>query len=817
MSLTHMLCRAALWLPLMALLTLSVSCNRETDSPGSMDIPREEMMVGRHGSWPALPAATRPLNLLLITIDTTRQSRLSCYGYASETTPHLDALAADGVLFEDAVTPAPITLLSHASIMTGLFPYQHGVRNNGAYVLDDRFTTLAEILKERGYETAAVLGGFPLDHRFGLNQGFDHYDDEFPPALPGRASDSAQRPAGEVTRRTLAWLQQAGAGVGGADQPFFLWVHYFDPHYPYEPPQPYDTQFPGRLYDGELAYMDASIGELLQGLRSRGLTESTVILVAGDHGESLGDHRESTHALFVYESTQLVPFILRVPEASGLTGRSWRGRRVEALVDLVDCLPTALHLLGTADADRPMVAGKSLIPVVQGTDPGRRWTYHETLVPRLEFGWSDLRALRVGSWKYIQAPRTELYNLAKDPDELANLADKETKIAAALDASLAELLKLDVGGETGRLTMDQETIEKLRSLGYMAGAETPKGSGPLRDPKDMIVFYEMVNAARNLAEIGRPADAVAVLDSVLVANPDDPSAKLIRASCLLRMGRGAEAILAYDQLLEDCRDCPNLLELQRGRLTAALLAGDLKDAADRADALIRTFPNERGLRLLAAQVAQNKGDLAAARRWCQQEAETFPGDPAPIVYLGSIEAAAGRAQAAEAAYRRALEINPHSGDALAGLAELMITTNRPDVARGYVEQALSENPRNVQALFRKGWFLRKEGRRDDCMRNYLAALQIQPDHVGVLHNLGNIYLEGRDYRKAQEMFERAVATGRAGQDTYLNYGVLHAQQGEPAKAITLWEKAIEVDPRSPQVASIRKNIEMARERLSSAG
>ncbi|RPJ41454.1 MAG: hypothetical protein EHM19_11915, partial [Candidatus Latescibacterota bacterium] len=412
-------------------------------------------------SWSDVPPHSPPFHFVLFTLDTTRRDRLSCYGYEKETTPHLDRLAREGILFEDAYAAVPVTLPSHATMMTGLYPFRHGVRNNGTYVLADSLPTLAYLLKSKGYETGAVLGAFPVDGRFGLAQGFDHYDDRFPPTA-ARGGESAERPASDVTRLALEWID-ARLGAGGG-RPLFLWVHYFDPHTPHHPSEPWKSRFPDDPYDAELAAMDAAIGELLEGIEQRGLGERTIFLVAGDHGEGLGDHDEPTHSMFLYGATLESPLLLRLPDAEPWRDGAWRGKRVRGLASLVDLLPTAWNALGFRGEDLPAEVGRSLLPLVEGSGEPHGWIYHETLIPDLDYGMSELRALTEGSWKYVRAPEPELYDLAADPEELENLAAREPDRMRAMESRLTEILKHEVPAYAP-MAIDDETLEKLRALG----------------------------------------------------------------------------------------------------------------------------------------------------------------------------------------------------------------------------------------------------------------------------------------------------------------------------------------------------------------
>ncbi|HXV62548.1 MAG TPA: sulfatase [Vicinamibacteria bacterium] len=437
------------------------------------------------GSNPGLPPSLVPgsaagYNLVLLTLDTTRADRLGAYGWEPASTPALDRLAEEGLKFTGAISPAPMTLPAHASILTGLDPPSHGVHHNGQFSLDESFTTIAERLESQGYDTAAFVSAFVLDGRYGLRQGFAVYDDQVEPA-PGQAFGGldSQRSARDVTERALAWL-----GTRTRQGPFFLWVHYYDPHAAYEPPEPFASQFAGAPYDGEIAYMDSEIDRILTSVRAR--AEPALIVAAGDHGESLGEHREPTHSRLIYDATQRVPMIWWSP---GLIG----GPLVmEDTVGLIDVFPTLLDVLGV-EFDASSLDGRSLVRHHEEED---RALYMETMATYLDNGWSPLHGLRTQRAKYILAPRPEYYDLESDPGEKNNRYDIARSHADEALERLETLLKQKLGGMAtaasiaeGARPVDPDALRRLQALGYLGGggsADPSLAPDSLPDPKDML-------------------------------------------------------------------------------------------------------------------------------------------------------------------------------------------------------------------------------------------------------------------------------------------------------------------------------------------
>jgi arylsulfatase A-like enzyme len=436
-----------------------------------------------------LPAGVRlsDLNVLLVTLDTTRADRIGAYGFRGIETPWLDRLAREGVVFGQAASSAPLTLPAHSSLFTGRLPAQHGVRENGM-VLRSSEITLATVLKAHGFQTAAVTGSFVVASQWGLNRGFDVYLD----AVAGDRTDqpgrrAPHRKANEVADRALDWLQQHEASR------FFAWLHFYDAHAPYDPPEPYRTTYSAHPYLGEIAFVDEQLGRVLAFLEARGSLDRTIVVVIGDHGESLGEHGERTHGLFVYESVMRVPFIIRTPFTR------LQGRRVDEPTRSIDMMPTVLDLLGISSPAG--VRGRSVAALMTGAERG--WdleTYSESMYPRDYFGWSELRASRLGRFKVILAPRPELYDLVADPAESRNvytehrvLADRMAARVRAIERALA-----DTGPEPPALPADHEVRDRLASLGYVAAISRAvvADEAALPDPKDQIELYNRIIGAR---------------------------------------------------------------------------------------------------------------------------------------------------------------------------------------------------------------------------------------------------------------------------------------------------------------------------------
>lgn len=488
-------------------------------------------------------------NIVFITLDTTRADHLGCYGYEKVQTPNMDRLAEEGILFEQCIAPSPLTLPSHSSMMTGLYPTYHGVRMNGNNALSDKHKTLAELFSENGYDSGAFIAAFVLDGRWGLKQGFQFYDDNFD-LTKYKTLDLGriQRRADEVINSAIKWIEQK------KEKSFFAWIHLYDPHTPYTPPEPYYSEYKDRgiagLYDGEISYMDEQIGRLITWLKDNKLKENTIIIIMGDHGEGLGSHGELTHGYFIYEYAIRVPFIIVTPI------EEFKSIRIGSQVRIIDIYPTLLEMLNIKVPEENQ--GKSLLSTIFDPDKAEDLlAYSEAMSPNLQYNWSPLYSLRTNKFKYIEAPRSELYNLLKDPKELNSLIKKYPKIVKRLKNRLKEIIEKTSEGapEPESANLDQETIRRLATLGYMGTAvsrkKTGKGNKILPDPKDKLDIFNAISKAYELNSHDKHKEAAKILEDIVVKDPINPQAKLLLASCYINLKEFKKAKEQLDIILKE--------------------------------------------------------------------------------------------------------------------------------------------------------------------------------------------------------------------------------------------------------------------------
>jgi arylsulfatase A-like enzyme/Tfp pilus assembly protein PilF len=651
--------------------------------------------------WPR----PRP-NLLLITLDTTRADRIGCYGYAPARTPALDALAASGVLCERACTVAPLTLPAHASLFTGLYPAENGVRTNGRGRLDDSLPTLADVLRRQGYDTAAFVAAFVLDSKFGLARGFKTYDDDIAGDESGGDALLRQRTGEAVVDAALAWLGRPRSA------PFFCWVHLYDPHAPYlDHTDLFGDEFAGRPYDAEIAYDDRQVGRLLEFLKTRGLDAGTLVVVVGDHGEGLGQHVEQTHGSTLYDVTMRVPLLFRLP------GRLASGRSVPGNISLVDVFPTVLELLGLKAA--PRMSGRSVKAALEGATKSESLCYGATDEPFLIDGWSPLRSLTDGRWKYIRTTRVELYDLASDPQELHNLAENDPDRTREMESHLAEFESRLVPRAEVQVQISGAERRALASLGYTGGAGAPPAvaaSAHLADVKDMLPFDIAVDEANKLKSDGsveaaterlraivrdapahtranwslawalwdqsREDEAMDVFLSLLALKPDSRDAHNGLATMLLYRDRPADAIPEFLKVLDID---PEFAEAHYNVAKACLQTGQPREALPHLNAVLEIDPRHAGAWQWRAHVLGGLGQIDAAIADCREAVKYAPDSPEAHHNLGAFLAEHGDAVEAEAHLARAVELNPASAEFHYALGTFLVRRRRHDEA---IEQLL---------------------------------------------------------------------------------------------------------------------------------
>lgn len=672
-------------------------------------------------------------NVLIVTFDTTRADRIGCYGNTSIQTPNVDALAAEGVLFEKAFTPIPITLPSHTTIMTGKVPFAHGVRDNGIFSVGPQQKTLAEYLKEAGYATGAAIASFPLTSEFGINQGFDFFEDKITAHfedffgnrnVPRQRLFFDERNAGQVNEALLPWLET------NANKPFFAWAHYFDPHQPHEPPAPYSHLYASDLYNGEIAYADQSFGVLVNRLKELGVYEKTLIILTADHGEGMGDHNEETHSMLVYNSTLHVPLIIKAPQSA-------KGRRISQRVGTVDIFPTVMEVLGFPLPNN--IQGRSLKALLSSDSENPTLPdvpyYAETLSPRLAHGWGELRAFFEGDFKYIHGPRREMFQVIPDHAELEDLVEPQSEMAQKLKIRLQDYLDTHaIAGLDASLELDAETMERLVALGYVHSSGDKVGTiqEVLRDdgvpPQDRVVDNGLFSTAKNFLYKNKPVDAKEALVSLLRRNPDNPYYLELHASALRQLGLYDEALAELEKVLQLNLGIPPQDQV-------LLRMGQLYFSKGNFEKGLEFFQKSQAIR----KTADGQYTLALYHRSRSQ-------DDLAVPYL-----------------EETLRQKPHFAPAKLDMALIAAKKDDTEKAREYFEGALTDDPYFAKAYYNYGTFLVRLEKPARAKQMFTRAAEINPNYAQAYFALLTLALDENDAETAWQHFFKLTEADRQGE------------------------------------------------------
>lgn len=647
--------------------------------------------------------------MILITIDTVRADHIGCYGATGVKTPILDALARDGIVFERAISQVPLTWPSHAAILTGTYPFQNGVQDFTGQPLDERFRSVAQVFKQQGYATGAVVSAFVLDRSWGLARGFDSYDDAFS-AETFRQKDIGlvDRKAGDSVTRALTWMQKTPR------RPFFFWLHLYDPHSPYDPPEPFRTQYKGHPYDGEIAYADHELGRLIAWLKQNQLYDRTAIVVLSDHGESLGEHGEKEHGFFVYNSTIHIPLIVKPPAGSG-----FRPGRVDSPVETVAVAPTLTRLAGMKDEIQKQFPSPGLLGE-KGSSDGA--AYSESFYAFSSFGWSPLHALQTSRYHYIEAPAPELYDVIADPQEKNNLAPQQTATVAVLEDKLQSLLRQNPfkAGESGAAGLSPDALEKLRALGYVAyrSPVSPEAlAAGLPDPKNKLWEFNAILEAADAFQAGDVDRGKGLLAKVRESDP-----KMYVVSFML--GENALRRRDWDEAAAELQRC---LELN---------------------------PNFDQAMAALARALLNLGRLDEAKAWLDKALKFNPQNYRAWYERGFIESKTDKA-AAIADMEKAVSIQPNFATLRRDLGMLQFQQQNYVEAAKHLAKAAELGIEEAPLYNFLGISLSRTGQLRKAIENYKHALKLDPKLAEAHLNLGFAYQRLNDAQAARREYQEA--------------------------------------------------------------
>jgi arylsulfatase A-like enzyme/Tfp pilus assembly protein PilF len=713
-------------------------------------------------------AKLEEMNIVLFTIDTLRADHLGCYGYDKVQSPQIDRLANEGVLFEHNIVQTPLTLPSHSSIMTGTYPFYHGVRDNGGFYLDKSHHTLAESLKKNGYATGAFVAAFVLDSRWGLDQGFDTYYDNFDLTKYKTVSlDSVQRRGDEVLAEAYKWLENR------SQQKFFAWIHLYDPHTPYDPPEPYKTEYKGghfRLYDGEIAYVDQLIGEFRDFMEKKNLFDKTLIIFTADHGESLGEHKESAHGFFLYDSAIRVPLIIRFPEGK------FAGRVVSPQVKSIDIMPTVLHLLG--EEMPKSVQGESLLSLILEDDvQDDRSAYSETYWPRYHYGWSELKSLRKGRYKFIDAPQPELYDTMEDPGEINNLVNNQASLSNEMKRDLLALIEeFSVEGieVAGPRKIDNDSLVKLQALGYIGSfhTKTKEKEGRLADPKDKIGLYNEIKISQFLVTEERMDEAERKIKGVLEKDPSVLEARYILGNIYSKQKKYDEAIEEFKNALEVD---PDYYEAIFGMAITYKKEGMFDEAIVGFKRLVEMDPKDTKSFLHLGDIYLEKGQLEVAANYLKSGIAINPDSPWFHNNLGAVYLKMNMYDEAEQEIEKAMSIERSVPLINAHFNKALLHEARGELDRAVLEYKKEQetSPFNFQPDFNLGLLYVKMKELDKAIKEFESCIEKNEEFGGAYVFLAKAYMDtGMDLHEAAQMAEKGISLNPDLKTTILAHFVL---------------------------------------------
>jgi arylsulfatase A-like enzyme/Flp pilus assembly protein TadD len=659
---------------------------------------------------------TRP-NIILVTFDTTRADHLGAYGYTQGLTTPFDDFARQGVIFERAYTPSPVTLPSHATMLTGLYPPEHGLRVNGTGSLSKDLPFLPEMLKQNGYETGAFIAASVLDSQFGLDRGFDTYDDQMPARKISRNVSEPRRDGQDVVTSAIAWLRKR------TTRPFFCWVHLYDAHGPYDHrPDVFGKQFVDQPYDAGIAWEVRQFARLNEFLKQSKLGTTTVVVVAGDHGEGLHEHQETDHGMLLYNTTLQVPLVFVFPQTIQ------PNIRVKEVVSLVDITPTLLDLTKTPTPKH--VSGRSLRTALQGKSIESRDCYAETDTPFMSNRWSPLRAIVSERWKYIQTTIPELYDLENDPHELTNLADTALDEVERMADRFMDLEDRFVVAQAQNLKLSESDRAKLLTLGYLSGTsggqkkDTAIDATKLRDVKEMLPLLEKYDSARLMLTEGKYEEAITLLQQIVGATNEFPSAGYLLGNCLADMQRLEDAKMAYRTVLSQCPDF-TIAHHKLGRIFSS--QGDFEQAVIEFSEYLREYPDSAPdhFELGSALAQLQKFDEAIAE--FREAIRLAPEFLNANLALGQLFNSRQQPQLALECFERAVASNPESVDAHAHLFLTLVQLRQYGTAELHAKKAIALAPNSYENRFNFSVFLISQRRIPEAIAQLRIAQKLRPD------------------------------------------------------------------------------------------
>lgn len=715
----------------------------------------------------------KKLNVILITLDTLRADYVGCYKHGNALTPHIDAVANEGVIFERCIAQAPLTLPSHTSILSGTYPLYHGVRTNGGFRIPTEIEFISEVLKKENFKTSGFIGSYVLHSKWGVNQGFDFFSDDFDLKKFYTTTSEIEKNAETVLKDARVWLKKQ-VETGGR---FFTWIHLFDPHRPYKAPGLYGDKYPDNPYRGEVEYVDEQLGLFFDFLKEEGIYNDTLLIITADHGEGLWEHGERTHGLFIYQSTVHVPLIIRAPFSLPV-------QRVSGLVELVDIAPTVLQALGI---DIPAsFQGESFLGLMLGQDTrSKQMAYTESFYSRLHRGWSQLQGIYRDEWKYIWAPNDELYQIIQDPNEQENLSIKKSFEKKKMKERLEHFISRMSNNALAPKTLEKsnkDDMKMLESLGYLTTFTDSHEKQALPDPKDKIHLLQDYEQVSIFISEGKYDEAISLAKRVINQDPASIEGYMKLASAYQQKNKLEEAVVCYLEVLKRKPDY-NTAQINLLQLLISMQCFD--EAVAEAEKFLKLFPNDFSIINELGSAYFFKGDLERALELFQQSVKIEPANSEAFLRMGEIYLKRQDYEQAESFFNQALAIYNRLENVHSGLAQVYEAQGNLPRAVEFYKRELELNDQNLFATFRLAENLKKRGDYTGALLYYKRAIEINPNFKLPYFMIARYYMEkGQRLEEAIELCLKGTGIEPVDETTLYGYYILtniYAKLGDQEK------------------------------------
>jgi arylsulfatase A-like enzyme/Flp pilus assembly protein TadD len=726
----------------------------------------------------------KEMNVILFTLDTLRADFVGAYGNGKAETPNIDRIAKEGVLFENCIAQTPLTLPSHTSILSGTYPLYHQVRDNGGFLVPESLEFISEVLQKQGFTTAAFIASYVLHSKWGFNQGFNKYSDDFDLTKYKKISlGNVQKRADEVLGDARKWLEE------NKNKKLFTWIHLYDPHTPYDPPSPFKEKFADRPYRGEVEYLDYELGLFFDWLKKQGLYDHSLIIMMADHGESLGEHDEDTHGFFIYRPTVWIPLIIHAPF-------QFPQHKINGIVESIDVAPTILEALGIPKPGS--FQGQSLLNLMFGDKEIRKdVAYTETYYPRMHYGWSELKALYYNkNWKYIQAPKQELYDLEQDPDEKENLALKESEQARRARNRLQEFMtdKSQNARKVGEaLKLDKEDLQKLAALGYFTNTVDTKGKTDLPDPKGKVKVFNDLADSRRLMQEKKYDQAIEILELIIKDNPQIVDGILQLGNAYNENNMPKKALDCFYRVLEQK---PDYQAAMINVVNSLIRLGDLDKGIEEIQRFFKTFPRDHALYNELATIYFLKQDYDKSLAALNKSLEIEQINPSAYNRLGEIYVIKKDYQTAETFLNKAKEINPTLQKLFYNLAQVEEARGNLDKATEYYKIELENSPEAFKAAYNAAENLRKAGKYDEALDYYRKSMEGNPQFNIPYFMIAKYYLDQHTkIDEAIQLCEKGIEIKPFNKYTAFGYYILsdiYSFKGDQAKSNSYFSKGEDV-------------------------